>query len=473
MKKLLALLIISISTGLQAQETWIRFPNGQTHKIDLVKMVTPPYDGDELTEFELKRTKDPLETSNVKLGGESLGSLKSDGAWYKFSSADKVNLIDKTIAIVHPFGTADAFTIPSKDSDDEIVEFKSEFPKITAQQRIGQLFPEMIVKPYGIIIPTSSSTTSTAYKGDNFVHIFYDQNGGLLLSTVPQGISNKQYVVHVIYMTDKDQPTRIDYSIEQTAGEYSDALVFWNDGQLSTFQYQSGKNEKIIYEWKHKEQLLSTSTSDIKFNLYRNVITAAEPFTIDKKLMASGVIKMSKVYHGSFNIGIVNSRLSNPTFTMVESPWDSSQYVVKQSESGSRIVITGMATFYASPVIWFEKLILRREIASYKLTGRNFLDDHKIYERIYPVVGLSLDNHARQNLFYGMNWEFARGGAIYFGVHYGRVNTFDTSGDFVIGSTPITQRGFDFRNGTKMQADWAFGFNLDLIVVRNLLRQTK
>jgi hypothetical protein len=130
-----------------------------------------------------------------------------------------------------------------------------------------------------------------------------------------------------------------------------------------------------------------------------------------------------------------------------------------------------MATFYSSPVIWFEKLLSKKSIPNYKLVGRSFLDDHAIYERIYPTIGLSINQDARENLFFGLNWEFARGGSIFIGGHYGGVNTFDSSGGFQIGITPLTQAQFDYRVGTHMKADWAMGVNLDLLVIRNLLRQ--
>jgi hypothetical protein len=130
-----------------------------------------------------------------------------------------------------------------------------------------------------------------------------------------------------------------------------------------------------------------------------------------------------------------------------------------------------MASFYVSPVVLLESLGRRysgrSKIPFYKLTGRNFLDDHKIYERFYPTVGVSLSSRVFENLFFGINWEVARGLAIFGGWHYGRVNTFEMPG-FEQSVTPVTQKEFDFYRNTRWKTSRAIGVKLDILIIRNL-----
>ncbi|MCB0768404.1 MAG: hypothetical protein KDB95_14440, partial [Flavobacteriales bacterium] len=91
-------------------------------------------------------------------------------------------------------------------------------------------------------------------------------------------------------------------------------------------------------------------------------------------------------------------------------------------------------------------------------------------------------DEAFENLFFGLNWEIARGGSLFFGAHYGRVNTFTpTSDDFQFGLTPITQEGFELATDTKWQLapglsnlsklsldQFCFGANIDLRLITRL-----
>jgi|GEM_PF-1157172 len=331
----------------------------------------------------------------------------------------------------------------------------------------------MRVTPYGIEL-----TGGTKYPGRKYAHLFFDQAGNSLLSTVPQGISNRQYVVHVIYMSKKSYPGRITYSVRQTKGEFSDELVFRNSDEPNVVL----QSKQCDLEWASSEWLLSTSTSNIEFNILRN-ITGNNKQTDDPETTTSSVathtIKMTKVYHGSIDVGLVNSTLENPTFTLVTAPDVDTLKVVKRSGGGNRGIVTLMATFYTSPFYWFKR---KGSVPDYKRTGRNFLDDHRWYERIYPCMGVGISDRAFENLFFGLNWEVARGGSLFFGAHYGRVNTYTpTTDDFEFGTTHVTPAQFDLASDTKWQLSpklsdlsklsmdqFCFGANIDLRLITRL-----
>jgi len=348
------------------------------------------------------------------------------------------------------------------------------FPTISAVQFLGGLFPTIASKDFGLTVQ-SSSIPNYPYIGDDYTHIFLDQFGNSLLGVIPQGISNRQYIVHIVYFANRNSPSQISYSINQTKGSFSSALVFNNAGQIGNFKTEGTTvpppPAPITYIWAHQEFPLRPSTDNIEFEVSRNILNNQSPVGLDPTMVGKRTIEMAKVFHGSFDVGLIKTDLANPTYTLVPSVSDANQTVVKATNPGSKVVVTAMATFYTSPIILLEKYLFGVDIPNYKLTGRNFLDDHKIYERIFPALGVSLTDKAFKNVFLGLNWEIARGASVFAGVHYGEVNTFNTNNNFKFEDTVINEAEFNLRTNTKWKSAFAIGANLDLIVVMNLFKQ--
>ena len=343
------------------------------------------------------------------------------------------------------------------------------FPKTSALQELGLLFPSFEATAFGFRI-TSSRNAAYPYLGDQFSHIFLDQFGNCLLGAIPQGISNRQYIVHVFYLANSANLSQITYSVKQTKGTFSSALVFNNAGQIPNFGAQGagGTTPEIKFVWAHQEFLLRTATDDIEFEVSRNILDTKDLLNINSAMVAKHKIEMSKVFHGSFDVGLINTTLSNPTFELLPSVDDPNKTVIKQSGKGNRGVVTAMATLYTSPIILIEKYLLGKNIPNYKLTGRNFLDDHKIWERIFPAIGVAISDKAFKNLFFGANWEIARGASVFAGVHYGEVNTFNADVNFKFEQTVINEADFKLRSNRGWKHSFAIGANLDILIITNL-----
>lgn len=88
-------------------------------------------------------------------------------------------------------------------------------------------------------------------------------------------------------------------------------------------------------------------------------------------------------------------------------------------------------------------------------------------KRIYPTVGVSLSDKVFENIFYGVNWEFARGVSIFGGWHYGKVNTFEMP-SFIAGETPVTTEQFNYFKNTRWKTSTAIGVKLDILIIKNL-----
>lgn len=290
------------------------------------------------------------------------------------------------------------------------------------------------------------------------IHMYIDYRGNNLLTTIPQGIADAQYIVHVISPNTSD-PSLPTYTIKQRTGSFNDALNFRNDG-AKEIDLHSDTTKGI----RDQPFLLSTSTENISFDLV-SVKKGTDDEYI-KKPVESYTIKMTPTYQGSFDIGLVKSELANPTYSLVTSPDGLSQTVKVTDDGKSEGVATLMATFYYSPVVILESIFGKKPVPFYKLNGRNFLDDHKIYERIYPTVGVGLSDKVFENLFIGLNWEVVRGFALFYGWNYRKVNTFNMPG-FEAGM-PVTEDQFNYYTNEDWKTKPAYGIKLDLLVVMGL-----
>lgn len=293
------------------------------------------------------------------------------------------------------------------------------------------------------------------------IHIYLDYRGNNLMTTIPSGISNAQYVVHVIspYASTDTNPTV--YTIKQKSGSFNDALNFRNSGAANQFTEHGAVNFDSVRDDKF---LMATSTDNISFDL---VAVQNDNNTLTKNTIDSYTITMSPTYQGSFDIGFINTELTNPTYSLVNSPDGTFQTVKKTGEGSSEGVATVMATFYYSPVVMLESVFGKKKVPFYKLNGRNFLDDHKFYERFYPTVGVGLNDKVFQNFFFGVNWEIVRGFAVFYGWNYRKVNTF-TMPDFEAGVTPVTQDQFNYYTNEDWKTKPAYGIKMDLLVVMGL-----
>lgn len=410
----------------------------------------------------------------------------ANAGWTNVTLPGTPNLIGTTFDIKVVVGGAAPATLLTFTLSSNAV-LQDSYPITSVEQELTRLFPSLTSTEFGIQV-NSSIINGYSNLGSLYTHIFLDQFGNTLLGAIPQGISNRQYIVHIIYFTNGAIPSQISYSVRQTKGSFNPSLVFNNAGRLGGFSFQSTGSTPpvpINYVWYHQEFLLRTATDDAEIEVYRNVTTQQSPFDIQTTLIAKHTINMSPIYHGSFDIGLLRTNLENPDYTLVDLPGSTTgEKTVKKSNSGPSGVVTAMATFYFSPLYFVRWLrdnaksatsTSKKNLPKYKIYSRSLLDDHGLFERIYPTVGVALNDKAFQNLFVGVNWEIARGGSFFAGWHFGRVNTFtptqtSSTPNFQFGTTAITQQAFDLARDQQWQTDFAIGANLDITVITNLFK---
>lgn len=417
----------------------------------------------ELKDITIKCDLEPNHELHISINGKTeIYSKDNESVSFKF----KQNIIGSEIKVEHWDKTNDPAIALTKDE----IKFRiiNDLKKEEESTDDSDLSENCI--SCAIDSRLKSSITGMDYtplglyrKSDNSIHMFFDQYGNSLLSTIPQGISNAKYFVHIIYPYTGSED--VSYSIKQTSGTFNSGLVLNNSGirnDLGTFSPQSGKDVIAIGE---REFLLGTATDDLSFEIIATTNNSKK--SVKKIVLESYTIQMSPVFHASFDVGLLRTNLSNPTFSLVQSPNDPN-LVVKETNINPTGVVTIMVSAYTSPIILLESLSKKKKsIPHYKLYGRNFLDDHKFYERIYPTVGVSLSSRTFENLFFGFNFEISRGLNFFCGWHYGKVNVFNMP-NYVSGETPVTQEQFDFYTNTKWRTSTTFGVKLDALIIRNL-----
>jgi len=343
-----------------------------------------------------------------------------------------------------------------------------ENPYKSSEELIAEKFPDLVYrKRLGYFVKGSKDNNATDFVGDKYVHIFIDSFGNTILNSIPQGSPEITYIVHIITSLPIDKKNLVRYSVKQTKGGIDDILVFRNAGKLDDFKFNSSESEFFYY---HSQYSLRESNSDIVFEIYKGENTEKGA---TNNLLNTFTIPI-KIYNGSFDIGLLRSDLKNPSFTFSASADDQNLGKVKRDDGGSRGIVTAMATFYGSPVLAFRRIVLgqKDKVPAYKLTGRNYVSDHSLFERIYPAVGLSISDDTFDNIFYGFNWEIVKGGSLFAGWHYGKVNSFDLNNDeFEFETTEISKQDFELSTKNKWETDFAIGVNLDVLVILNLLQK--
>lgn len=474
-----------------AQVFKVRFGGANGAEYDVTKIPAPKIFDDEIKTFEIK--KEPADATPKDYSVNTLDEsqpFKTDGAYHTVTFTKDVRgksgftIKDESRAII---GTKTVLNGPKDNKTGDQTTTDNSLKIVMPDQKTatayltGTLFKNQIVdiEGVGLKILNPAAKKNTKYVGTKYVHLFFDQNGNSLLHSIPIGVGRANYVVHIIYLVVKDNAQNIDYKVNQDAADIEEGTVIRGDGSLEDALHLQGKkttdDQSVVeLEWRHSETALTPSSYDVKFDIVRTgfQINENDVQAIDPVVVASRIIKMKKIYHGSIDVAVLKSKLENPTYATTASDVDPTQLVVKRTNTGSRIVASAMYTFYLSPVVLLEKLFAPEKVQNYRIEGRSFVDDHKIYERIYPCAGIGLNDRLLDNVYLGGKWEFIRGGSVFVGYHWGKVNILEVDDGFKFESSYITQASFDLKTKTKWKGNICFGLNLDMRIITNLFKTT-
>lgn len=330
------------------------------------------------------------------------------------------------------------------------------------------------ITPYGILM--NKGITDVAYPSDvnvmNTVHIFLDEKGNSLLTTIPQGLPDIQYVVHVIFKP-ASEGSNITYGVMDFSSHKGGVRIENDQTDLGDKQSTKPGNMNM----RDYSIILKTADSNIDFTVVR--YEDGDP--VDSYRYK---INMTDSFTAGMSVGLLNTQLQNPNYILMADPLNSSVNVVKMEEGGNRGFATVFATLYTSPITLFkyyrdkkrikkgskELTDINNPVADFQLYSKDYLYMRPVWERIYPTIGVGITEKIFQNLFFGLNWEFARGGSLFAGGHYGRVNVFNVPDDFKFESTNISASQYDLYKNTDWNVGWSIGASLDFRIIENLFK---
>lgn len=162
-------------------------------------------------------------------------------------------------------------------------------------------------------------------------------------------------------------------------------------------------------------------------------------------------VSVPKLYHVSITTGLIATTLRNPQ-NIEQAPLNTTQNTLIADDPNIRGLITVMAIFYPQ--------------------GRSFLypPHGQIFDpsRFGVVVGTQFGKDANENFLGGLSFDFARGGAVILGAHFGRRNVIPGHRNFDFGEDVFTESALNIKKEWNVGA--FFGVSIDMRVAAELLK---
>ncbi|WPR77711.1 hypothetical protein [Algoriphagus sp. NG3] len=280
---------------------------------------------------------------------------------------------------------------------------------------------------------------------DNIVHIFIDEGGSLIETGVPTTATEKySYRLHLLTNSETLETTKFKYSFR---GEYKPTFNIQNDTLNELDKSEEDESEEVkpkIVEYSYA--IIGPFTDDFNITVTK-IKEGEEDMTIlDKK------INVAKTFHVSISTGLFMTTLTNPSNIKTSTNSDG-QVTLIADDQNTRGIVSLNAVFYPK--------------------GRSFLfpPSGGLFspDRFGILIGTKIDENQFENFIGGIQFDFARGGSVAIGAHFGRRNAIAGYDDFDFGNEVF--KG-DISNDLIKEWDvgFIFGVNLDLRIFGQLFK---
>lgn len=307
--------------------------------------------------------------------------------------------------------------------------------EIAAQEKVNEiLITDGLINDNGVWIK------------NNIVHLFIDQTGKLYGNGIPTVATEDQYFqVHLLYA--KSDVNKYVYRFSYS-GTYTPTFNIYGTPSVEEgTEGTSGGEDRLPVIGRLDYAVIGKFTSQFNIQLIRENTTGERSLTT----LLNSTIPIAKKYHVSITTGLVATFLKNPQNIRTSTLPDGNTTLIAD-DPNSRGMLTLMAIFYPKP--------------------RYFIHDNKGFmnkESFGIAVGTRIDRDQIENLFVGLQSDFARGGSVIAGIHYGRQNAVAGYDDFEFGKDIYTGPPIENNIIQQWKANFFIGINLDLRVVRNFL----
>lgn len=264
---------------------------------------------------------------------------------------------------------------------------------------------------------------------ENVIHIFLDDKGNFLYSGMPTTATQENtYRFHILSLSsDKSFRLRADgvfkpglLNIHDTSVDPDAVVANAADGGARVYVYEMGAEGPF------------TDEATFRITDADNAVPI-----LDRK------IRIAKLYHVSIATGLLGTSLRNPTaiqkVAMTDGAPGDSTLVANDPDGRGILSIT--AVYYPK--------------------GRSFLLPPRgglfSAERMGIIVGAQLSDKLQENFLAGLTFDFARGGSLSFGAHYGRRNYVTRYDNFEFGKDRFT-------GDLVVKKEWAVGFFMGVTI---------
>lgn len=273
-------------------------------------------------------------------------------------------------------------------------------------------------------------------RNKNEAYFYFDENG-VLLKPAPVNVDADDQII-IIILAKKD----IEYSVG-IKGEYKATDLNIRETQILKFTPETiSKNS----DYKRLESEFGPYTSDkITICIKQDTNTPTETD-----------VRINKLYNVAFGASFICTDLEKPSFDVF--PLAGNNNTINKTNRGSRTLATFNVIYYWKPTVDWVLGNLKNN--SNITRGRDVLKEATFWERLNPTFGVAINSEWRENLFFGGNFEFARGGSFTFGWHYGRVQELADK-NFILGTTIYNGTKEDIKLSDTWKWGYFFGITLD------------
>jgi hypothetical protein len=284
----------------------------------------------------------------------------------------------------------------------------------------------------------------------NIAYFFFDENG-VSIGPKPVNIDADDYIMIYMAVPESDKNS---YTID-IEGEYDAVdLEIRSHKAIAIGAAQGTGNTAVKYT--HITGTFGPFTSEhVTVKFYKDGL----------ELEKTTDIKINKLYHVAIGASFISTSLPYPTFDVapITSTADNTIIIM---DNDNRSLATFNVIFYWKPTIdWIKRW--GNDSESNVTTGRDVLKEASFWERLNPTFGVSLNGEWKENFFMGGTFEFARGGNITAGWHYGKVQQL-TDRNFVLGEDVFIGTKDDIKLDDTWKWGFFFGITLDTRILNAL-----
>lgn len=303
-------------------------------------------------------------------------------------------------------------------------------------------------------------TNRRYYPSTDEAFIILDENGRLI-GNVPVNLDqdDKVYIYLVVDTQDIDK-----YELEVIGGEYSPVDLQIRSYEPINKETFTTEHSKLPAYWTVIRFERGPYTSDnVIFNIKRT--DKNEQNENETKVLSTYTVKINKLYHVAIGASFVTTNLAKPDFDVF--PLTDSTNTINTLNGGSR-------TMFTFNVIWYWQNTFKYFWKGSDLTrGRDILKEPNWATRLNPTFGVTIDNTFKENFFIGGTYEFARGGSLCFGGHYGKVKGLATKApdgkDFILGESIYKGTADNIKLTDQWKWGLFLGVTLDTRIFNKLL----